>query len=194
MPPKQKFTREEIIDAALNIVRREGVGGITARGLGTELGTSSRPIFTAFRDMEDVLKETMQAAKTLYNCHCARAFDTDLPFKEVGMQYFRFAREEPRLFALLFMRNEVENMDISNLLSLTLDNYERTLESIEKCYGFSRQFACRSFENMFLFTHGISCLQATLTIQFTDEEVSKLLDEMYNSLHLLYKEIGGAKA
>lgn len=81
MPPKQKFTREEIIDAALNIVRREGVGGITARGLGTELGTSSRPIFTAFRDMEEVLKETMQAAKTLYNCHCARAFDTDLPLR-----------------------------------------------------------------------------------------------------------------
>ena len=194
MPPRQKFTREEIIAAALNIVRKEGMEGITARGLGAELGTSSRPIFTAFQDMEEVQKETIQAVKALYNSYSDEAFDENLPFREVGMQYFRFAREEPRLFELLFMRNCAKDMDISDFLSLTLDNYEKILESIEESYGLSRQFACRSFENIWLFTHGISCLQATATIQFTDEKVGKLLDEMYNSLYLLYMERGGKQA
>ena len=38
MPPKPKFSREEIVDAALDIVSREGVSALTARELGEKLG------------------------------------------------------------------------------------------------------------------------------------------------------------
>lgn len=48
MPPKVKFTRDEIIAAALELVRERGIASITARALGEKLGISSRPIFTAF--------------------------------------------------------------------------------------------------------------------------------------------------
>lgn len=187
MPPKQKYTKEEIIAAALNLVRTEGLAGLTARGLGAVLGTSARPIFTAFKDMEEVQKETISAAKTLYNSYTDKAFTANPPFREVGMQYFRFAREEPRLFEVLFMRSSESKMEIADFLSLSIDNYEKILDSIEESYGLPRQFARHSFEDMWLFTHGIACLQATDTIQFTDEKVGALLDQMYNSLYLLYK-------
>lgn len=55
------------------------MAGITARVLGTELGTSSCPIFTAFQNMEEVQKETIQAAKAIYNIYSDKAFDEDLP-------------------------------------------------------------------------------------------------------------------
>ena len=48
MPPKAKFTKEEIAEQALNIIKEEGAAALTARSLGERLGTSSRPIFTAF--------------------------------------------------------------------------------------------------------------------------------------------------
>ena len=54
MPPKPKFTREEIAAAALEIVKESGVDALTARNLGDRLGTSSRPIFTAFKNMSEV--------------------------------------------------------------------------------------------------------------------------------------------
>lgn len=52
MPPKCKFTREEIIQAALDIARSEGAASITARLLGAKLGSSSKPIFSVFENME----------------------------------------------------------------------------------------------------------------------------------------------
>ena len=44
MPPRAKFSREEIIKAGLDIVRENGLEALTARALGDKLGSSSRPI------------------------------------------------------------------------------------------------------------------------------------------------------
>ena len=60
MPPKAKFTKAEIIEAALNIVRADGYEALTSRALGTYLGSSARPIFTVFKNMEEVQQEDLQ--------------------------------------------------------------------------------------------------------------------------------------
>ena len=49
MPPKPKFERDEIIQAALTLVSRQGPEALTTRALSVELGSSARPIFTVFR-------------------------------------------------------------------------------------------------------------------------------------------------
>ena len=56
MPPKAKFTKNEIINAGLEIVRRDGFEALTARALGAELGSSARPIFTVLESKEEVEK------------------------------------------------------------------------------------------------------------------------------------------
>ena len=48
MAPKSKFTKEEIAEAALWIVREKGSDGLTAKAIADALGTSTRPVFTAF--------------------------------------------------------------------------------------------------------------------------------------------------
>ena len=63
MPPKAKFSREEIIDAAINIVREDGFDALTSRALGTKLGSSARPIFTVFQNMEEVQQVVIITAK-----------------------------------------------------------------------------------------------------------------------------------
>ena len=63
MPPKPKFTKEEIVQTALDIVSRKGVEALTAKELGDALGSSARPIFTVFRSMKEVQDEVRQAAK-----------------------------------------------------------------------------------------------------------------------------------
>jgi len=67
MPPKQRYTREEVIATALDIARKDGLSTVTARDLGKRLGCSSSPVFTAFRNMDEVISETVKAARELYN-------------------------------------------------------------------------------------------------------------------------------
>ena len=67
MAPKNKFTREEMIAAALKIVRRNGAGSLTAKAIADELGISTRPVFTCFGTMDTVKNEVRQAAEEIYN-------------------------------------------------------------------------------------------------------------------------------
>ena len=67
MPPKPKFSKEEIVSTALEIVREKGIEAVTARELGARLGSSARPIFTVFNSMEDVLHEILNSAKCIYS-------------------------------------------------------------------------------------------------------------------------------
>ena len=69
MPPKAKFTQEEIIEAALNIVRTNGYEALTSRALGTYLSSSARPIFTVFKNMEEVCNHLELTIEFAHNFH-----------------------------------------------------------------------------------------------------------------------------
>lgn len=102
MPPKAKFTKEEIIDAALQIARTRGMEAITARDVAAQLGVSTRPIFTYFSTMEEVRREVYASAERLYGERIAHGLQNRRPFLGVGVEYLRFAQEEPQLYRILF--------------------------------------------------------------------------------------------
>ena len=104
MPPKAKFTRQEIIDAAVDIARRAPLEAVTAQELASVLGTSTRPVFTYFRTLEEVRAAVVEEAGKIYGRYVERGLSMNPPFKGYGMETIRFAREEPNLFRLLFLR------------------------------------------------------------------------------------------
>ena len=104
MPPKAKFTRQEIIDAAVDIARRAPLEAVTAQELASVLGTSTRPVFTYFRTLEEVRAAVVEEAGKIYGQYVERGLSMNPPFKGYGMETIRFAREEPNLFRLLFLR------------------------------------------------------------------------------------------
>ena len=86
MPPKTKYTREEIVLAALALTRESGFAAVTARGLAARLGCSAKPIFGLFRNMEEVQREVLSAANAIYQQRLSEAMTKgDLPpYKEIG--------------------------------------------------------------------------------------------------------------
>ena len=72
MAPKNKFTKEEMVEAAVRVVRAKGIDGLTAKTLADELGTSTQPIFTAFGSMDTVRQEVYAAAVRVYDAYTAR--------------------------------------------------------------------------------------------------------------------------
>ena len=108
MAPKNKFTKEEMVEAALRVVRAKGIGGLTAKTLADELGTSTQPVFTAFKSMDGVKQEVYAAAVRVYDGYTNAGLQEKIPFLGVGMQYIRFAREEPELYRLLFLTKPTE--------------------------------------------------------------------------------------
>lgn len=66
MPRPNLFTKDNIIDASLEIMRREGPDGITARAVAEKLNTSTKPIFSLFSSMDEVKSETLERAYSIY--------------------------------------------------------------------------------------------------------------------------------
>jgi AcrR family transcriptional regulator len=188
MPPKQKFTREEIIAASLNITRREGITGVTARGLGAELNSSARPIFTVFKNMEEVQQQTIKVAKAIYNEYIQKGLSEIPAFKGVGIAYIHFSKNEPKLFQLLFMTEKNgSSPELSDILPVIDENSNRILESVQE-YGMSKEKSYKLYQYLWLFTHGIATLYATGVCRFTETQVSEMLTEVFVSMLKKMKE------
>lgn len=182
MPPKAKFTREQITEAALDIVREEGLDNLTARALGQRLGSSACPIFTVFENMEEVQQAVLRAARGIYKQYVDRGLSEKIAFKGVGTQYILFAVNEPRLFQILFMSEHGSVPDLDNVLPMIDESYGRILSSITTAYGMREEMAERLYRHLWIYTHGIATLCATRMCRFSGEEISNMMTEVCKSL------------
>lgn len=192
MPPKAKFTREEIIEGALDIVRTEGFEALTSRALGKRLNSSARPIFTVFQSMDEVQSAVIGSAKALYKKYVDKGLTYEHPFKGVGTQYILFSVNEPKLFQLLFMTEQPQTPDLSGVLPLIEESYEEILLSIQNDHKISEPSAEKLYRHLWIYTHGIATLCATGMCRFTDSEISSMITEVFTGV--LKNIIGGQTA
>lgn len=177
MPPKSKFTKEQITDAALSIVREKGPDAVTARSVGAALSSSPKVIFGSFSSMEELMDEVLRSANKLYERYLAEdmAKDEYPPYKASGMSYIRFAKEERELFKLLFMRDRSnERID---------ESYpEEVIAVLQENTGLSREQALLFHLEIWVWVHGIATMIATNYLNFSTEQISEMLSEVYWSM------------
>ena len=191
MPPKCRFTREEIIQAALELTAEKGVGALTARGLAQRLGSSAKPIFGLFANMEEVQQEVVKAANLRYQEYLRQDMSAGRypPYKASGMAYIRFAREQKELFKLLFMRDRTHEEKVAG------DELEALLGLIQKNMGLSRDDAYRFHLEMWIYVHGIATMIATAYLEWDMDFISAALTDAYQGLRLRFlpKETEGER-
>ncbi|MGI6095884.1 MAG: TetR/AcrR family transcriptional regulator [Lachnospiraceae bacterium] len=183
MPPKFKFTKEQIITAALNVTRKNGITGLTARGLAAELGSSAKPIFGLFQNMEEVQNEVIAAANTLYQSYIQKGMADSKypPYKASGIAYIQFAKEEKELFKLLFMRDRTGESIAENR-----EEIRPILNIIMKNLSISEDEAYLLHLELWLYAHGIATMIATNFLEWDIEFIEKALTDAYQGLKTRY--------
>ena len=187
MPPKPKFTKEEIVRAALEIVSQKGAEALTAKELGEALGTSARPIFTVFAGMKEVQDEVRNAAMRRFEGFAKQKLP-DMPlFKQVGMQMVLFGAREPKLYQLLFMRENRNAVSFDDVFGELGPTAETCIGLIRKEYGMSESAAKLLFENVWIYTFGVGALCATRVCRFSEEKLGQMLSTEFRAMMLLVK-------
>ena len=183
MPPKFKFTREQIVAAALEVTRKNGITGLTARGLAAELGSSAKPIFGLFQNMEEVQSEVVSAANTLYQFYIQKGMEDNKfpPYKASGIAYIQFAKEEKELFKLLFMRDRTDEKIEENR-----EEIRPILDLIMKNLGIDENEAYFFHLELWLYVHGIATMIATNYLEWDIEFIDKALTDAYQGLKNRY--------
>lgn len=187
MPPKAKFTKEQITKAALGVVSEKGAQALTAKELGAALGTSTTPIFTVFNSMQEVQDAVMLAAMERFEEYAHKAAHIKPVFKQVGMQMIMFAKEEPKLYQLIFMSSINEAQTFDDIYAHLGSVADECLDVLQKDYDLSKDNAKTLFEHVWIHTFGIGALCATGMCDFSHEHIAKMLTQDFSAMMMLMK-------
>ena len=183
MPPACRFTREQIVAAALAITRERGFDAVTARAIANTLHSSSKVIFSAFSGMDDLLAATIDAADAQYRAYSADFVrdSADPPYKAVGTAYIRFARNEPNLFHLLYMRDrrrEDHSGDAENIAVL--------VDFLMAKLHITREDATLLHIEMWAYVHGIAVLGNARHYLHQETAVSRFFTQRSYALYVVH--------
>ena len=185
MPPKFRITKEDIIDAAVDIVRKNGEQSINARNIATALNCSTQPVFSNFATMEELRLAIVDKADQLCQAYMKREVESGEypPYKANGMAYIRFAKEEKELFKLLYMRDRsAETVPEETDLSSQMENIVHNNTGLEG-------FELKLFHlEMWAYVHGIATMIATGYLDLDWELISKMLTDSYQGLKKQFKK------
>ena len=173
MPPKPKYTKEELVEVALELTRESGIDAVVARTLGNKLGVAPSTVFTHFESIEEIRQAVLEAARRLYNEYVEEGLRMTPPMKGFGVQYIRFAMEEHNLFSLLFMQKR-EGFKMVDFI-VNEGHYEKIIKAAQTDFFLEREQAELLYHNMFTYAHGIAAMSATGVCSFSLEEISQML-------------------
>lgn len=178
MPPTVRFTRDAVLHAACQLMRREGMEALNARAIAKELGGSTQPIFRLFTNMEDLHRELILYVARQFQAHAeADMAQSDSPYIQLCTTYLLYGRDEPELFMLLFMRDRVSEGQYSDQT-----NFDLVFNIIKKETPLDDETALRFFERTWLFIHGLAVCIATKYIPCQDERyLISMVKEAYNA-------------
>lgn len=182
MPPKPKYTKEEIVNAAYELTREKGIDAVVAREVGKRLNTSSSPIFTVWNSMDELREEVRKLAKQKYQAYMSDIFDYSPAFKEFGMRWVGFAAEEPNLYRLLFLSQGNEHSPYIRFKQEFESIINPLVEEIKKSFGLSHVDAEDLLNRMLIFANGIAAFVITDKDSFSKEAVSRDLSQVCISI------------
>lgn len=178
MPLTVRFTRDAVLHAACQLMRREGMDALNARAIAKELGGSTQPIFRLFTNMEDLHRELILYVARQFQARAeADMAQSDSPYIQLCTTYLLYGRDEPELFKLLFMRDRVSKGQYSDQT-----NFDLVFNIIKKETPLDDETALRFFERTWLFIHGLAVYIATKYIPCQDERyLISMVKEAYNA-------------
>ena len=183
MPAKAKVTREMIVDAAFAVARETGAENINARTVSERLHCSTQPIMYHFATIEE-LKRTVYAKADLY--HSEYLMNLRSPAQGVmlgiGMNYIRFAIEEPHLFRFLFQSDFFGGSTLLELIDA--EELAPVLSARQGALGIDRERTKKVFLTVFLFAHGYASIIANNSLKYDEALIKAHLEQAYRGAML----------
>ncbi len=182
MPPKTKFDKETIIEAAFDVAREKGFSGVTARSVANRLNSSVAPIYVNFATIDDLVAAVVQRVFAVSEELLAKQEGEDL-FEKIGKASLAFAREYPVLFRELLIQPNPYMASYETIEKGMLE----ALAGDEAMRGWTLEERKRLFLKMRVFQMGLSAMVANghVPAWLDDRAVEELLMEVGEELMLV---------
>ena len=178
MPPKTRVTESMIVDAAIEVVRRQGFENINARTVSGQLHCSTQPVMYHFSTIENLKKAVYRRADQLHSEYLMNIREGLDPILGIGINYIRFAVEEPQLFRFLFQSGYAEGGSLMEMV----DSGELlpVLAAMQQGSGLSAEKTKEVFITVAMFAHGYASIIANNHLEYDERLIARHLENAWN--------------
>ena len=179
MPKQRQSSKEEIIEVAFDLVRKNGIHDLSARNIAKKMQCSTKPIYSSFSSMYELEQIVIEKASAFVT---ENYLDTEpgdhMHFLQIGIGYLNLARQDRELFYLLFLSGKVD-MDIEkNIYPFMFDSLIQKMKKDELLAPLTEEQLKKLLRNMWIYTHGLATFLYTNPTLMTDDFVHQAIHDM----------------
>lgn len=177
--PKQKITKDMVVDAAFKLARAGGMEQVLVKNIAMELGCSVQPIYSYCKNMEGLRNDVANRARSFIENYVKERIDPSDLFRSTGHAYIEIAKEEPHILKI-FVFQERQNV-------ASLDDLYRTEASpmiapaIARQLNISVEKARQLHLNMLIYTIGIGTIFSVTTPGISADEIYEQQEQAYQT-------------
>ncbi len=175
MARPRQFRREDIVQAAFNVVRREGREALSARAIARELQSSTMPIYSWMTDMDEIEEEVACRTLDLIIAHETARVTGDAAV-DFALGHLTFAEEEPALYRTVYLSHDESQRERKRRLGRVAGERLRKVFSQDPRYAdVPAQELQAMLERLMVLAHGYANLHAAGLLEQVDrQELSRI--------------------
>lgn len=177
MARKTIITKEIILEAAFQMLVREGYASINIKSLAKEIGCSTQPIAWHFGSM-DGLKNALldHCVRFLGRIFCGiKSEHIAEQLEDIAYGYISLAFDYPNLYRYFYM-SDVDGRKMNELTThLRADNYEKAIGMLQKEYAVSAEDALKHMIDLQMYVHGVASYVVTYGGFSAKEEAMEMI-------------------
>ncbi len=186
MPPKARFTKDMVAEAAFEVARIRGVENVNAQTVSQRLGCSTQPVMYHFARIEDMKRAAYEKADRFHTEYLMHIDPRQGVMLSIGLNYIRFAVEEPHLFRFLFQSGFAVEHSVPQMIDSP--ELEPVLSAMQEAMGLNRERTKVVFLTLAMFAHGYASIIANNGLEFDEDTVKTHLANAFRGAILAARE------
>ncbi len=171
-----------IIDAAVEVAKQSGYEKINARTVSEQLHCSTQPVMYHFSTIDSMKQAAYAEVNQLHSEYLMTVSPEQDPVLGIGLNYIRFAVEEPQLFRFLFQSGYAEENSLLEMIDS--EDLVPVLAAMQEGAGLSMEQTKQIFLTVALFAHGYASIIANNGLEYDEKLVAKHLEQTWNGAFL----------
>lgn len=187
MSPKPKITKDMVIAAAFEVARKTGAQNINARTVSKELNCSTQPVMYHFATIEELKRAAYKKTDeyhTRYLMNIPRSQENVM--LGIGLNYIRFAVEEPYLFRFLFQSGAVVENNLPEMINS--EELQPVILAMQEAMEMNTEQTKEVFVTLALFVHGYASIYANNSLEYDEKLIISQLKRVYAGAVLAFEE------
>ncbi len=185
MPPRIKITKEMIVEAGVQLVRESGIENVNVRTIAERLKCSTQPVLYSFKTIEEV-KRAIYAKIDMFHTEYLMNVQDDNILLGIGLNYIRFAVNEPNCFKFLLQSGYVKEKNLLEIINS--EELTPVISAMENGLGMSTEKTKEVFLTISLFAHGYASIIANNSMDFDEELVARHLERAFQGAVMAARE------